>query len=87
LQKIHQSAALLLRPATRRTFAPPFTNYRKLGLFVGSGVVEAGCKTVICKRLKQSGMQWTVRGANAIISIRCCHLSGRLEEFWEQRAG
>ncbi|MBI2365926.1 MAG: hypothetical protein HYV01_13115 [Deltaproteobacteria bacterium] len=40
-------------------------------LFVGSGVVEAGCKTVIGHRLKQSGMQWTVRGANDIIALRC----------------
>jgi hypothetical protein len=64
-----------------------YGNYRKQGLFVGSGVVEAGCKTIIGKRLKQSGMQWTVRGANAIIALRCCHLSGRIEDFWEQRAG
>ena len=43
-------------------------------LFVGSeGVIEAGCKTVIGSRLKQSGMFWTVRGANAIIALRCCH--------------
>ena len=63
-----------------------YGDYRALGLFVGSGVVEAGCKTVISKRLKQSAMQWTVRGANAIIALRCCHLSGRMEDFWEQRA-
>jgi hypothetical protein len=63
-----------------------YGEYRAQGLFVGSGVVEAGCKTVIGKRLKQSGMEWTVRGANAIIALRCCHLSGRIEEFWEQRA-
>jgi len=62
-----------------------YGNYRKQGLFVGSGVVEAGCKTVIGKRLKQSGMEWTVRGANAIIALRCCHLSGRMEDFWEQK--
>jgi hypothetical protein len=42
-------------------------------LVVGSGVIEAGCKTVIGKGLKQSGMFWTVRGANAIIALRCCH--------------
>lgn len=59
--------------------------FRRQNLFVGSGVVEAGCKSVIGKRLKQSGMQWTVRGANAIIALRCCHLSGRMEEFWEHR--
>jgi hypothetical protein len=60
--------------------------FRKQGLFVGSGVVEAGCKTVVGKRLKQSGMEWTVRGANAIIALRCLHISGRAEEFWEERA-
>ena len=63
-----------------------YHEFRKQNLFVGSGVVEAGCKTVIGKRLKQSAMQWTVRGANAIIALRCCHLSGRMEEFYEQQA-
>lgn len=63
-----------------------YGTYRAQGLFVGSGVVEAGCKTIIGKRLKQSGMEWTVRGANAIIALRCCHLSGRMEDFWEQRS-
>ena len=60
--------------------------FRRQNLFVGSGVIEAGCKSVIGKRLNQSGMQWTVRGANAIIALRCCHLSGRMEEFWEHKA-
>ena len=62
-----------------------YADYREQGLFVGSGVVEAGCKTVIGKRLKQSGMEWTVKGANAIISLRCMSLSGRVEEYWESR--
>jgi hypothetical protein len=60
--------------------------FRAQGLFVGSGVVEAGCKTVIGSRLKRSGMFWTVRGANAIIALRCCRLSGRFEDYWESRA-
>jgi hypothetical protein len=62
-----------------------YATFREQGLFVGSGVVEAGCKTVIGKRLKQSGMEWSVRGANAIISLRCMFLSGRVEDFWESR--
>jgi hypothetical protein len=62
-----------------------YAAFREQGLFVGSGVVEAGCKTVIGKRLKQSGMEWSVCGANAIISLRCMFLSGRVEEFWESR--
>lgn len=63
-----------------------YHEFRRQGLFVGSGVVEAGCKTVIGRRLKQSGMHWSVRGANDIIALRCCQLSGRWEEFWEMRA-
>jgi hypothetical protein len=62
-----------------------YAKFRSAGLFVGSGVVEAGCKIVIGLRLKQSGMRWTVDHANAIIALRCCQLSGRWEEFWEQR--
>ena len=59
--------------------------FRRQHLFVGSGVIEAGCKTVVGTRLKQSGMFWTVRGANAILALRCCHLNGRFETYWEAR--
>ena len=52
-----------------------YAKFEKLNLFVGSGVVEAGCKTVIGDRLKQSGMFWSLRGANAIIALRCADLS------------
>jgi hypothetical protein len=61
-----------------------YPKFRKQGLFVGSGVIEAGCKTVM-GRLKRSGMFWTVRGANAIIALRCCQLSGKFEDYWEAR--
>ncbi len=44
-----------------------YPKFRRQHFFVGSGVIEAGCKTVIGSRLKQSGMFWTVRGANAIV--------------------
>lgn len=60
-----------------------YAHFRGQGLFVGSGVVEAGCKTIVGQRLKQSGMRWTVRGANAIIALRGSQISGRWEEFWE----
>ena len=62
-----------------------YAEYRRKKYFVGSGVVEAGCRTVIGERLKQSGMRWSVRGANAIIALRCCILSGRFEDFWASR--
>ena len=69
----------------RNTERMRYPKFRRQHLFVGSGVIEAGCKTVIGSRLKQSGMFWTVRGANAIIALRCCHLNGRFENYWESR--
>lgn len=48
--------------------------------------IEAGCKTVIAKRLKGSGMFWSLPGANAIIALRCCFASGTFEQFWEDTA-
>jgi hypothetical protein len=62
-----------------------YPRFRRQHLFVGSGVIEAGCKSVIGSRLKQSGMFWSVRGANSIIALRCCHLNGRFEDYWESR--
>ena len=62
-----------------------YPTFRRQHLFVGSGVIEAGCKTVIGSRLKRSGMFWTVRGANAIVALRCSHLNGRFEDYWKAR--
>jgi hypothetical protein len=64
-----------------------YADFRAQGLFVGSGMVGAGCRTVIGWRCKQSAMEWSLRGANAIISLRCMMKSGRLEDFWESRVG
>lgn len=63
-----------------------YKHFRGRGLFVGSGVVEAGCKTVIGHRLKQSGMRWTVGGANAVIALRCRLLGNRWEDLWRSAA-
>ena len=81
LEKIRTEADYFERNADRMRYP----KFRRQHLFVGSGVIEAGCKTVIGSRLKQSGMFWTVRGANAIIALRCCHLNGRFEDYWETR--
>jgi hypothetical protein len=53
--------------------------FRQCGLFVGSGVIEASCKTVVGQRLKQAGMHWTVNGADAIIALRCREASSTWE--------
>ncbi|HEX4119513.1 MAG TPA: hypothetical protein VH619_02700 [Verrucomicrobiae bacterium] len=57
--------------------------FRAAGYFIGSGVVEAGCKTVIGGRCKQSGMFWSQPGAERILALRCLHSRRRLEEFWK----
>lgn len=62
-----------------------YPEFRRQHLFVGSGVIEAGCKTVIGSRLIQSGVFWTVSGAKAIIALRCRYLTGRFEDYWESR--
>lgn len=56
-----------------------YKDFRDQGLFVGSGVIEAACKNVIGKRLKQSGMLWSIAGANKIAALRCAVLSGEFE--------
>jgi hypothetical protein len=63
-----------------------YPEFHAQGLCTSTGVLEAGCKVAIGTRLKRAGMHWTVRGANAIIALRCCRLSGRFEDFWERRA-
>src|ERR1051325_2497902 len=80
-EKIRTEADYFERNAERMRYP----SFRRQHLFVGSGVIEAGCKTVIGSRLKQSGMFWTVRGANAILALRCCHFNGRFEDYWEAR--
>ncbi len=61
-----------------------YPKFRKQNLFVGSGVIEAGCKTM-GSRLKRSGMFWTVAGANAVIALRCCRHSRQFDDYWEHR--
>jgi Uncharacterised protein family (UPF0236) len=63
-----------------------YPKFHKQGFCTSTGVVEAGCKVVIGTRLKRAGMHWTVKGANAIIALRCSKLSGRFEDFWERRS-
>lgn len=62
-----------------------YGTFRQQGFFSGSGVIEAGCKTVIGARCKQSGMFWTVPGAVNILAFRCIHASRRIGDFWKHR--
>jgi hypothetical protein len=62
-----------------------YGTFRAKGFFIGSGVIEAGCKTVIGTRCKQSGMFWSESGAENMLALRCIHSSRRLADFWKNR--
>jgi hypothetical protein len=62
-----------------------YGTFRRQGFFIGSGVIEAGCKTVIGSRCKQSGMFWGEPGAENILALRCIQASRRLDQFWKER--
>jgi hypothetical protein len=62
-----------------------YGTFRRHGFFIGSGVIEAGCKTLIGSRCKQSGMFWGEPGAQNILALRCIRASRRLQEFWKHR--
>ena len=79
--KIRIEAEYFERNAARMRYP----KFRKQHLFVGSGVIEAGCKTVIGSRCKQSGMFWGEPGAENILALRCIHSSRRLDQFWKER--
>jgi hypothetical protein len=62
-----------------------YRTFREKGFFIGSGVVEAGCRSLVGTRCKQSGMHWSVDGAEKVIAFRCVHASRRLHDFWKYR--
>ena len=82
----NEEARKCLDYLTRNRERMRYPEFRAAGLCTSTGVVEAGCKVAIGTRCKRAGMHWTVAGADAIIALRCCKLSGRFEDFWERRS-
>ncbi len=60
-------------------------DYLRRGLPIGSGRVEAACKTVVGRRMKCTGMRWTVAGANPVLWLRCARLGGWFDDYWNDR--
>jgi hypothetical protein len=58
-----------------------YRRFKALGMFIGSGAIESACKSIVAARAKQSGMHWTVDGADSIIMLRCQHASGRWDDL------
>ena len=62
-----------------------YGEYRADGLPIGSGIIEAGCKNVVGRRMKCTGMRWTVAGANPVLWLRCARLGDWLDTCWDDR--
>ena len=60
-----------------------YPSYRARGCHVGSGVVEAACKTVAAARCKRSGMRWSKDGSQAVLTLRCLLLNARWDHYWK----
>ena len=60
----------------------PYAHLRARHLPIGSGVVEAACKTLVSQRLKRSGMRWRHTGGQAILTFRALCQSERFERAW-----
>jgi len=80
-EAIEQQIHYLESHATRTHYG----RYQANGWFIGSGVIEAGCKTVVGRRLKQSGMFWSKTGAEDILSLRCLVLGPHFDSAWQAR--
>jgi hypothetical protein len=80
-EAVEQELGYFVRNVSRMQYG----TFRAKGYFIGSGVVEAGCKTIIGGRCKQSGMFWSESGAENILALRCIHSSRRLDQFWKYR--
>lgn len=59
-----------------------YAEWKRQGFMIGSGLVEAACKTLVAQRLKLSGMRWGHHGAQAILTMRGWDQSDRFDEAW-----
>jgi hypothetical protein len=63
-----------------------YPRYRALGLPIGSGQVEAQCKTLVGGRCKQAGMRnWTYAGAEALLRLRAAKHDGTFDGLWSEK--
>ncbi len=76
--KLKDQLRYFRRNRTRMAYA----ELRAENLPIGSGPVEAACKTVVSQRLKQSGMRWRTPGGQAVLTLRSWAQSGRYDRAW-----
>ena len=80
-----EERAKAIRYLSERRGRMRYDEYLARGLPIGSGRVEAACKTVVGRRLKCTGMRWTVAGANPVLWVRCARISRWLDDYWDDR--
>lgn len=79
-EKIERERAFFSRNQHRMTYAA----FRARGLPIGSGPVEAACKTIVKTRLGRSGMHWSWHGGQRILQLRTYVKSQRWDAFWQE---
>lgn len=78
IKRVAQVLAYFRKQKRRMQYA----KWKREGFMIGSGLVEAACKTLVAQRLKLSGMRWSHRGAQAILTMRGWDQSERFDEAW-----
>ena len=81
-EKIQEEAQRQLNYFRNNLDAMRYDEFRSRGMFIGSGVIEAGCKSVVGKRCKQSGMFWNEQGAENILTLRIAKQNGNYDAIW-----
>jgi hypothetical protein len=77
-----KKVATVLRYYRKNRHRMRYAQWKAEGYMIGSGVVEAACKTLVAQRLKLSGMRWSPHGAQAILTMRGWDQSDRFDEAW-----
>ncbi|MEZ4883738.1 MAG: hypothetical protein R3E32_21505 [Chitinophagales bacterium] len=80
-QKSEKERNSLLNYLRNNEFRMMYKTFRDTGLFIGSGAIESAHRTVIQKRLKQSGQRWTLDGAQKIIDLRLMNMNQQWHEL------
>jgi len=77
-----KAVAQVLRYFRKNRAKMRYAEWKRQGFMIGSGVVEAACKTLVTQRLKLSGMRWGKHGAQAILTMRGWDQSDRFDDAW-----
>ena len=62
-----------------------YDEYLAAGYPIGSGVAEGACRHLVKDRMEQTGMRWTVAGAQAMLHVRALYLNDQWDDFLEFR--